>query len=125
MTQYYWNSSTQGLLDQWKKQLLHPIDSFEDGVEQARLAEAVDGQDGRWGVTAGNHCNKSISLRIWAVAKRNAKTITCFYCHKKGHLASECRSSLSGKNANVKCFRCQQRGHYATGCLSASTGSIY
>ena len=33
----------QGLLEKCKKHLHHPIDSFEDALQQARMVEAVEG----------------------------------------------------------------------------------
>ena len=34
----------QGLLSKWKKHLIYPLETFEDGVAQARMAEAVEEQ---------------------------------------------------------------------------------
>ena len=120
----------QGLLEKWKKHLRHPIDSFEDALQQARLAEAVEGQLINRSSEIGRSTAETASKKSQQQAEASAesgrgqskgKSITCFHCQKKGHYAAECRSKPSGKKANVKCFECQQRGHYAAECPSRLT----
>ncbi|XP_033101459.1 uncharacterized protein LOC117104684 [Anneissia japonica] len=49
------------------------------------------------------------------VGKPNS--VTCFLCHRVGHLARNCRFSTSFKgNTPLKCYRCQKTGHVARYC---------
>ena len=88
----------QGLLEKWKKHLRHPIDSFEDALQQASLAEAVEGQlINRSSEIGGSTAETKSQQQAEASAESargqsKGKSITCFHCQKKGHYATECRS---------------------------------
>ncbi|XP_071949807.1 uncharacterized protein [Antedon mediterranea] len=43
--------------------------------------------------------------------------ITCFLCHRVGHLARNCRATTAFKpNTGLTCFRCHRKGHLAKNC---------
>ena len=47
-------------------------------------------------------------------AKSNS--VTCFICHRIGHMAKDCRSSTLLKSTPPTCYRCQKTGHIARNC---------
>ena len=91
----------QCLLENWKKHLRHPIDSFEDGLQHARLAEAVEAQlltqnaDSSGGTAQSSNMVPQQSLQSSGesnATRPSPMPVTCFKFQKKGHYASECRS---------------------------------
>jgi hypothetical protein len=64
-------------------------------------------------------------------AKKTDKTtaVECFYCHEKGHYATDCpKKAVEGKKKarKTQCFRCDKFGHMARDCpdrAPAATGS--
>lgn len=119
----------QGLLEKWKEHLRHPIDSFEEALHKARMAEAVESQLLSRSTEAGGNAAESLSKRPPQQAETpptlsrekpphsHLQSVTCFNCHKQDHYASECKTKATGKKTFIKCFECQQRGHYARNAL--------
>jgi hypothetical protein len=98
----------QGLLAKWKKHLKYPLETFEDGVSQARMAEAVEEQllgGSSKGSPKGKMPKQSTPANPAATpasdeqedsapAKSGGQTrkpwTRCYNCKKKGHHASDC-----------------------------------
>ena len=113
----------QGLLFRWKRHLKYPIGSFLDGVNQARMAEAVEDQlmlrrlwsesetssqidrnESRRGEDQSETCseNGSDSALKGNNYKKNKSHIRCYQCWEMGHYASECQNPRSGDDTKSK-----------------------
>eukprot|EP00759_Apiculatamorpha_spiralis_P003384 PhF_6_TR11587/c0_g1_i3/m.18750 len=67
--------------------------------------------------TSPNQSNQSTS-RVG-----NGSNITCYKCGGTGHIAKDCRSSVtsaSTNNASKSCFRCGKMGHISKDCTAES-----
>ena len=136
----------QGLLPKWKRQLKYPLETFEDGLNQARMAEAVEEQ-----LLGGSMISPSPAplLRQGAVLDRDQhqegsggrnggsrngsfkqsdtrpqSSIRCYNCQQTGHMSYQCPNSgeitksagYRDKKADITCYYCHRRGHYLSEC---------
>lgn len=105
----------QGLLPKWKKNLKYPLETFEDGVSQARMAEAVDQQ--LLGEPAkGNAKGKTPKQGAPATSGSTTAGIE----HEDGTAAKSASGSQNRKSW-IRCYNCQKKGHYASECPNLRT----
>ena len=127
----------QGLLIRWKRQLKYPLDTFEDAIQQARMAEAVEEQlltetpkehkpgvgdrmviqDKRW-PKRGNPYHDPGDRAPMYERRWPRKNIT----RQESIPPSDSRQDviLYGKRQDHKrpivCYICSKKGHYASQC---------
>ena len=46
----------------------------------------------------------------------NRSLVTCYICHKQGHVAKDCRLATLGSSTPRRCYICQKVGHLAKNC---------
>lgn len=109
------------------------LDAFVRGLtgtvgEQTRLKFPTTLRDAITTAIAIEHLVKPISEHKPSLEKKIFQTeLTCYKCHKKGHISKECRSQVNQERSpRVTCWRCNKIGHRQKDCrvrLPAATPS--
>ena len=92
-----------------RRLLLETELSFEKAIQTAKAIHQADQEIEKFHSVPEAHVKK---LRSFPAKFNEGKSILCFRCSGRGHLASTCRFS------SAKCYRCGRVGHVARACLS-------
>ena len=109
----------QGLLSKCKKHLKYPLETFEDGVAQARMAEAVDEQL-LGGSAKGNPKGKTPKQATPVTSEPTTASISA---STEQEDATPAKSGGQNRKPWIRCYNCKKKGHYASECSGLQSTS--